>query len=204
VSPKASYSTTLDVRFRFIFKFQREAQKFTREGAPKKRIVASEAQSHILNSSGPRHLVYSVMCPKLGIIGEFELMIFKKSEPDQTSKVISLQERWQKGKALRAEIPWKSHACCERAKSSQDPITLVQEHDRGRLCFLLPIKYGRMAASPLAFLRGSAAIMAADLSNTPVTGIKAMLCGDAHLLNFGIFASPERRVIFDVDDFDEC
>ena len=86
----------------------------------------------------------------------------------------------------------------------KDPISLIQEHDKGRLSFLLPIKYGRMAASAFAFLRGSAAVMAADLASTPVTGIKTMLCGDAHLSNFGIFASPERKLIFDINDFDEC
>jgi uncharacterized protein (DUF2252 family) len=69
---------------------------------------------------------------------------------------------------------------------------------------LLPIKYGRMAASAFAYLRGSAAVMAADLRSTPVTGIKTMLCGDAHLYNFGIFASPERKLVFDITDFDEC
>ena len=69
---------------------------------------------------------------------------------------------------------------------------------------MLPIKYGRMAASAFAYLRGSAAVMAADLTSTPVTGIKTMLCGDAHLSNFGIFASPERKLIFDINDFDEC
>lgn len=85
----------------------------------------------------------------------------------------------------------------------QDPISLIEEHDKWRLPFLLPIKYGRMAASAFGFLRGSAAVMAADLSSTPVTGIQTMLSGDAHLANFGMYASPERRLIFDLNDFDE-
>ena len=128
----------------------------------------------------------------------------KTVDTDQTSGAMSREERWQKGKLLSTQIPWVSHAHLEHSRGSQDAIRLIQENDKGRLSFLLPIKYGRMAVSPLGFLRGSAITMAADLSRTPVSGIKAMLCGDAHLFNFGIFASPERRLIFDVNDFDEC
>jgi uncharacterized protein (DUF2252 family) len=84
-----------------------------------------------------------------------------------------------------------------------DPIDLLQAQDEGRLQHLLPIKYGRMVASPFAFLRGSAAVMAADLASTPVTGLQAQLCGDAHLSNFGVFATPERSLVFDINDFDE-
>jgi len=124
--------------------------------------------------------------------------------PDRTITFATREERWQKGKFLSAEIPWFSHACWEPPKGSQDPIRLIQENDEGKLSFLLPIKYGRMAVSPFAFLRGSAVTMASDLSSTSVSGIQTMLCGDAHLFNFGIFASPERRLIFDVNDFDEC
>jgi uncharacterized protein (DUF2252 family) len=118
--------------------------------------------------------------------------------PDMT-----LRERWQRGKELRAKVPWKSQSEWERPSNHQDPIELIQEHDRFRLRSLLPIKYGRMAASAFGFLRGSAAVMAADLSRTSTTGVETMLSGDAHLSNFGIFASPERRLIFDINDFDE-
>jgi uncharacterized protein (DUF2252 family) len=81
---------------------------------------------------------------------------------------------------------------------------LLQAQDKGRLQDLLPIKYGRMLASPFAFLRGSAVVMASDLAVTPVTGLQVVLCGDAHLSNFGIFATPERNLIFDINDFDEA
>jgi uncharacterized protein (DUF2252 family) len=84
-----------------------------------------------------------------------------------------------------------------------DPIDLLQAQDTGRLQHLLPIKYGRMVGSPFAFLRGSAAVMAADLAFTPATGLRVQLCGDAHLSNFGVFATPERNLVFDINDFDE-
>ena len=126
------------------------------------------------------------------------------TKPKQLIGALSRDERWQKGKTLSKEIPWKSHAHWKRVKGSQNPISLIQENDKGRLSFLLPIKYGRMAASSFAFFRGSAVVMAADLSKTPVSGITTMLCGDAHLSNFGIFASPERKLIFNINDFDEC
>jgi len=80
---------------------------------------------------------------------------------------------------------------------------LLQEQDAARLQYLVPIKYGRMVASPFAFLRGSAAVMTADLSKTPSSGLEVQLCGDAHLSNFGVFATPERKLVFDLNDFDE-
>ena len=127
----------------------------------------------------------------------------KITEPIKSNEGLSHQERWQKGKELSDKIPWKSHSEWKRPSRSQDPIRLIEEHDKGRLPFLLPIKYGRMAASAFGFLRGSAAVMAADLSSTTVTGLTTMLCGDAHLANFGMYASPERRLIFEINDFDE-
>jgi uncharacterized protein (DUF2252 family) len=84
-----------------------------------------------------------------------------------------------------------------------DPISILQAQDEGRLQHLLPIKYGRMVGSPFAFLRGSAAVMAADLASTPVIGLQVQLCGDAHLANFGVYATPERKLVFDINDFDE-
>ena len=122
----------------------------------------------------------------------------------QPNNRLSCLERWQKGKELSVKIPWESHSKWKRPSNLQDPISLIQEHDKERLPFLLPIKYGRIAASAFSYLRGSAAVMAADLTSTPTTGIKTMLCGDAHLYNFGVFASPERKLIFDINDFDEC
>ncbi len=107
------------------------------------------------------------------------------------------------GKALRKQTPRSSHGEWAPAADRPDPIELLRSQDSDRLELLLPIRYGRMAASPFAFLRGSAAIMAADLASTPSTGLNAMLCGDAHLANFGLFATPERDLAFDINDFDE-
>jgi uncharacterized protein (DUF2252 family) len=107
------------------------------------------------------------------------------------------------GKSLRKQTPRSSHGDWTPAADRPDPLNLLQVQDKSRLQPLLPIKYGRMMASPFAFLRGSAVVMAADLASTPVTGLNTTLCGDAHLANFGLFASPERRVVFDVNDFDE-
>ncbi len=113
-------------------------------------------------------------------------------------------ERRKIGKALRKQVPLASHGDWTPAADRPDPISLLQAQDRGRVKHLLPIKYGRMLVSPFTFYRGSAAVMAADLVSTPVTGIDAVLCGDAHLSNFGVFATPERRMVFDVNDFDEA
>jgi hypothetical protein len=108
------------------------------------------------------------------------------------------------GKALREKAPRASHGEWTPAEDRPDPISILQAQDEGRLQHLLPIKYGRMLESPFAFLRGSAAVMAADLVGTPVSGLQAILCGDAHLSNFGVFASPERKLVFDINDFDEA
>jgi hypothetical protein len=107
----------------------------------------------------------------------------------------SLIERRKKGKALRQEIPFDSHGEWIPAENRPDPISLLQAQDEGRIQNLLPIRYGRMLESPFAFLRGSAVVMASDLSHTPTTGIQSILCGDAHLSNFGIFASPNVSVL---------
>ncbi|MCW4024720.1 MAG: DUF2252 domain-containing protein [Candidatus Bathyarchaeota archaeon] len=112
--------------------------------------------------------------------------------------------RFQQGKALQYKVPFGSHRGWKPSKNRVDPIGLLLEQDKGRIQELLPIKYGRMSKSPFAFLRGSAVIMASDLANTPISGIETMLCGDAHINNFGIFATPERQLVFDVNDFDEC
>jgi len=113
-------------------------------------------------------------------------------------------ERRERGKSLRKEVPRSSHGIWVPSPERSDPVSLLQEQDKGRLEHLLPIKYGRMLESPFTFLRGSAAVMAADLASTPVTGLQVELCGDAHLLNFGVFATPERNLVFDVNDFDEA
>jgi len=113
------------------------------------------------------------------------------------------KERKAVGKGLRDTMPIAAHGQWVPAESRVDPIALLQAEDNGRLEQLLPIKYGRMLASPFAFLRGSAGVMAADLAVVPSTRIQTQLCGDAHIANFGLFASPERALIFDLNDFDE-
>ena len=115
----------------------------------------------------------------------------------------SRNERIADGKALRETVPRESHAGWKRPATSRDPLDILEESNRGRLPELVPVRYGRMLASPFTFLRGSAALMASDLATTPTSGIRVQACGDCHLLNFGLFATPERNLIFDINDFDE-
>lgn len=112
-------------------------------------------------------------------------------------------ERLAAGKALREKAPRTSHGEWSLAADRPDPISLLEESSRSRVQELVPIRYGRMSLSPFAFLRGSAVVMASDLARTPISGIKVQICGDAHLSNFGFCASPERNLVFDVNDFDE-
>jgi uncharacterized protein (DUF2252 family) len=112
-------------------------------------------------------------------------------------------ERAEWGRSLRATVPRSAHAEFAAGPDREDPLALLREQDAVRVPELLPIRYGRMAASPFAFFRGAALPMASDLARTPRTGITVQVCGDAHLMNFGVFASPERRLVFDVNDFDE-
>ena len=106
------------------------------------------------------------------------------------------------GLRRRKDVPRRSHAEW-KPPSHRDPIATLAASNEGRIEELVPIRMGRMLASPFAFLRGSAAVMAGDLAGSPQTGFEVQLCGDAHLANFGVFASPERRLVFDLNDFDE-
>jgi uncharacterized protein (DUF2252 family) len=115
----------------------------------------------------------------------------------------SVDERLAAGRALRERVPRTSHAKWVAPANRPDPVSLLKESDRGRLPELLPIRYGRMRQSPFAFFRGAAPVMACDLAGTPNTKIRVQVCGDCHLLNFGGYASPERRLVFDINDFDE-
>jgi len=108
-----------------------------------------------------------------------------------------------RGKAARREAPRSSHANWTAAADRPDPVALLEEQGKSRVPELVPIRHGRMLVSPATFYRGAAFIMAADLAATPVSGFEVQLCGDAHLLNFGLFASPERQMLFDINDFDE-
>jgi uncharacterized protein (DUF2252 family) len=115
----------------------------------------------------------------------------------------SIAERRQAGKALREGIPRAAHGSWKTSANRRDPIEILECSSRGRLSDLVPIRYGRLLRSPFTFLRGSAALMACDLASTPATGIQVQACGDSHLRNFGLFATPERSLIFDITDFDE-
>jgi uncharacterized protein (DUF2252 family) len=116
---------------------------------------------------------------------------------------LSASERVDRGKAARRQAPRSSHAAFEPVSQRPDPIELLERQAATRVAELVPIRYGRMLVSPFAFYRGAALIMASDLAATPRSGLMAQCCGDAHLSNFGVFASPERRLVFDVNDFDE-
>jgi uncharacterized protein (DUF2252 family) len=112
-------------------------------------------------------------------------------------------ELYEQGKSLRKKCPRQSHATWKAPRDRADPLELLQQSSKGRISDLIPIRYGRMLQSPFTFYRGAALNMAADLASTPSTGLRVQACGDCHLLNFGMFATPERREIFDINDLDE-
>ena len=114
----------------------------------------------------------------------------------------SPERRAASGKAARAEAPLEAHAEFRPARS-RDPVALLLGQVKTRVPELVPIRHGRMLVSPFAFYRGAALVMAAGLHTTPTPGLRVQLCGDAHLSNFGAYASPERRLVFDINDFDE-
>jgi uncharacterized protein (DUF2252 family) len=116
---------------------------------------------------------------------------------------LSVAERIARGKAARNEVPRSGHAVFEPLSTRPDPVELLERQAKTRVPELVPIRYGRMLVSPFTFYRGAAMIMANDLGATPRSGLTVQCCGDAHLSNFGVFASPERRLVFDVNDFDE-
>ena len=116
---------------------------------------------------------------------------------------LSVDERRAKAEEARNRTAPSSHAGWAPATDRPDPIGLLEEQNRTREPDLVPVRHGRMLFSPFTFYRGTAKIMAADLAGTPTAGLQVQLCGDAHLSNFGVFASPERRLVFDLNDFDE-
>ena len=107
------------------------------------------------------------------------------------------------GRSLREKCPRRSHVLWKAPPNRPDPLQLLEQSNKGRIRELIPIRYGRMLRTPFTFYRGAALNMAADLALTPATGLRVQACGDAHLLNFGDFATPERRVVFDINDLDE-
>jgi len=128
----------------------------------------------------------------------------KKVEADAAqAHVRSRSEQYAAGKALRDRCPRDSHATWKPHKNRRAALDMVLAAEKGRLPELLPLRHGRMARSPFTFYRASALAMAADLATTPVSGVRVQCCGDAHLANFGGFATPERKVLFSINDLDE-
>lgn len=121
----------------------------------------------------------------------------------QSADALSREQRLVAGNALRDALPRKNHAVWKRPDKRRNAIDILKESNRNRLPELVPIRFGRMLRSPFTFLRGSAGLMAHDLATTPGTGLRVQACGDCHLMNFGLFATPERNLIFDINDFDE-
>lgn len=115
----------------------------------------------------------------------------------------SVAERLEAGKSLRKQVPRADHGKFEKAPGREDPVAVLEGQNEGRVHKLVPVRFARMLASPFAFLRGSAAVMVADLAGTPTTGMGVGACGDMHVSNFGVFASAERNLIFAINDFDE-
>lgn len=115
----------------------------------------------------------------------------------------SREEQYAEGKSLREKYPRKAHGEWKAPDGRPDPISLLEQSNKGRVPELIPIRHGRMLRTPFTFYRGAALNRAADLAGTPATGLRVQACGDCHLLNFGGFATPERRVIFDINDLDE-
>lgn len=128
---------------------------------------------------------------RTAVIGRFELAMRSRDQ------------RIADGKTLRESVPRESHAGWKRPAKRRHPIDILKASNRDRLPELVPVRYGRMLPSPFTFLRGSAGLMAYDLASTPTTSLRVQACGDCHLLNFGLFATPERNLVFDINDFDE-
>src|ERR1700691_3769450 len=116
---------------------------------------------------------------------------------------LTVDERVARGRDARKEAPRSSHGRWAPAPDRPDPVALLEEQAESRVPSLVPIRYGRMLVSPFTFYRGAALIMASDLAATPQSGVTVQLCGDAHLSNFGLFGTPERQMLFDINDFDE-
>ena len=132
-----------------------------------------------------------------------ETLTVSAAQPQARQSPIKPADRRAHGKRLRDTAPRDGHAAWRGQAERADPIGILHAADAARQPDLVPLRYGRMLQSPFTFYRGSAAVMAADLARTPVSGIHVQVCGDCHLMNFGGFATPERRLIFDINDLDE-
>jgi uncharacterized protein (DUF2252 family) len=123
---------------------------------------------------------------------------------DLGSTMVPWKDRHAEGKEIRTKFPREAHAEWKPGPERPDPLKLLAENNKGRQTHLIPLRMGRMAASPFAFLRGSACVMASDLSTTPISGIPVVMDGDAHINNFGMYGTPQQEVVFDINDFDEA
>ena len=141
-----------------------------------------------------------ILQPPSGAHAEVPPEVLASAEP---ATHLTPDERVARGRIARRVVPRSGHGRWEPSPDRPDPIALLEEQAVTRVPDLVPVRYGRMLDSPFSFFRGSALIMAADLSGTPNSGLNVQLCGDAHLSNFGVFASPERQMMFDINDFDE-
>jgi uncharacterized protein (DUF2252 family) len=122
---------------------------------------------------------------------------------DPTAETSDRSRRRARGRAARADVPRSAHATWTAPADRTGPVELLERQARSRVLELVPVRYGRMLVSPFTFFRGAATVMAADLASRPQSGLRTQLCGDAHLLNFGAFAAPDRTLVFDINDFDE-
>ncbi len=127
----------------------------------------------------------------------------REKQVEAATYFTSSAERKEQGKFLRNSVPRQDHRIWLAPADRKDPVDALEESNRGRITDLIPLRYGRMLKSPFTFFRGSAGLMAMDLANTPTSGLQVQLCGDCHLLNFGGYATPERNIIVDINDFDE-
>src|SRR4029453_17908211 len=140
-----------------------------------------------------------------GTEGMERMAVKTRTKPMAVKRVAhpSVDDRRARGLEARDRAPLSSHAGWVPASDRPGPVGLLEGQDATREPDLVPVRHGRMVVSPFTFYRGAAKIMAADLADTPTAGLEVQLCGDAHLSNFGAFASPERRLLFDVNDFAE-
>ncbi|HEV2933720.1 MAG TPA: DUF2252 domain-containing protein, partial [Streptosporangiaceae bacterium] len=138
-----------------------------------------------------------------GLTAEAPARTVGRYQLDTETGRLTPAERAARGKAARAEVPRESHAMFDLPPDRPDPIGLLEQQAKARVPELVPVRWGRMMVSPFTYYRGAALPMASDLATTPVSGLAVQACGDAHLSNFGLFGSAERRLMFDVNDFDE-
>src|SRR6516225_12033380 len=158
------------------------------------RLAGEEAWKNMTKQTGSAHLSRGHV-----VLASADSDAFTSLRRRSTSR----RDRYQIGKELRRQVPRNSLGKWSADRGRPDPVQLITESHRGRLEWLIPVRVGRMTASPYGFLRGAANVMAEDAARLPSTGITPVICGDAHLGNFGFYASPEQDLVIDLNDFDE-